>query len=88
MKMKLELYTQPFCAPCVRTRLTVARVQELLPELQVEEINVVAQVSRGEEMGITSTPVIRLLQEGTEKFRSSQTPTVNQLLTAIAQASD
>ncbi|HCJ54360.1 MULTISPECIES: thioredoxin [Glutamicibacter] len=72
----------------MRTRLTVARVQELLPELQVEEINVVAQVSRGEEMGITSTPVIRLLQEDTEKFRSSQTPTVNQLLTAIAQASD
>ncbi|MGP5699900.1 hypothetical protein ACTXPA_13355 [Glutamicibacter arilaitensis] len=72
----------------MRTRLTVARVQELLPELQVEEISVVAQVSRGEEMGITSTPVIRLLQEDTEKFRSSQTPTVNQLLTAIAQASD
>ena len=86
--MKLELYTQPFCAPCVRTRLAVARVQELLPALEVEEINVVEQVERGEEMGITSTPVIRLLQEGTEKFCASQTPTINQLLSAIAEASD
>ncbi|KWR69610.1 MULTISPECIES: glutaredoxin family protein [Glutamicibacter] len=86
--MKLELYTQPFCAPCVRTRQTVARVQELLPALEVEEINVVEQVARGEELGITSTPVIRLLQDGTEKFRASETPTINQLLTAIAGASD
>lgn len=86
--MKLELYTQPFCAPCVRTRLTVARIKELLPALEVEEINVVEQVTRGEEMGITSTPVIRLLQQGTEKFRASEAPTFNQLLTAIAAASD
>ena len=83
--MKLELYTQPFCAPCIRTRQTVARAQKLLPDLQVEEINVVEQVERGEELGITSTP---LMQGETEKFRASDTPTLPQLLTAIARASD
>lgn len=86
--MKLELYTQPFCAPCVRTRQTVARAKELLPALEVEEINVVEQVERGKELGISSTPVIRLLDAGTEKFRASETPTLHQLLSAIAQASD
>ncbi|MBF6672883.1 thioredoxin [Glutamicibacter halophytocola] len=86
--MKLELYTQPFCAPCIRTRQTVARAQALLPDLQVEEINVVEQVQRGEELGITSTPVIRLMRGSTEKFRASDTPTLPQLLAAIARASD
>ncbi len=86
--MKLELYTQPFCAPCVRTRQTVARAQELLPDLVVEEINVVEQVKRGEDLGVTSTPMIRLMQDDTEKFRASSTPTLPQLLTAIARASD
>ncbi|KSU64972.1 glutaredoxin family protein [Arthrobacter sp. NIO-1057] len=86
--MKLELYTQPFCAPCVRTRQTVARAKKLLPDLQVEEINVVEQAQRGEELGITSTPVIRLLQENKEKFRAHDTPTLPQLLAAIARASD
>ncbi len=46
------------------------------------------QVQRGEELGITSTPVIRLLQENKEKFRAHDTPTLPQLLVAIARASD
>lgn len=86
--MKLELYSQPFCAPCVSTRSLVRRVQRLLPDLEVEEINVVEQVRRGEELGITSTPVVRLLVDGQERFRGGQPPTLNQLLAAIAQASD
>lgn len=86
--MKLELYTQPFCAPCVSTRRQVHRAQQLLPELEVEEINVVEQVQRGEALGITATPVIRLLIDGQEKFRGEQPPTLNQLLAAIARASD
>ncbi|MFJ2619411.1 glutaredoxin family protein [Glutamicibacter sp. NPDC087344] len=86
--MKLELYSQPFCAPCVSTRQVVHRAQQLLPTLEVEEINVVEQVARGEALGITSTPVIRLMVDGQQKFRGEQPPTLNQLLTAIAQASD
>ena len=86
--MKLELYTQPFCAPCVRTRQTVARAKKLLPELEVEEINVVEQVQRGQELGVRSTPMIRLIEGDTEKFRASNTPTLPQLLSAIARASD
>lgn len=86
--MKLELYSQPFCAPCVRTRQTVARVQALLPALEVEEIDVVQQVERGEALGIGSTPVIRLLVDGEEKFRGIDSPTMNQLLTVIARVSD
>lgn len=86
--MKLELYTQPFCAPCVRTRQTVQRAAELVPSLVVEEINVVEQTARGEAIGVTSTPVIRLLNGNEEKFRASDTPTLHQLLTAIAHVSD
>ncbi|PQZ96893.1 thiol reductase thioredoxin [Arthrobacter sp. MYb224] len=86
--MKLELYTQPFCAPCVRTRQVVLRAAKLLPQLAVEEIDVVEQVSRGQEMGVASTPVIRLLTNGEEKFRGTDTPTLQQLLAAIAHVSD
>ncbi|WP_404286733.1 glutaredoxin family protein [Glutamicibacter arilaitensis] len=86
--MKLELYTQPFCAPCIRTRQIVLRAQKLLPQLSVEEIDVVEQVARGQEMGVTSTPVIRLLSNGEERFRASDTPTLQQLLAAIAHVSD
>ncbi|WP_170184250.1 thioredoxin family protein [Glutamicibacter uratoxydans] len=86
--MKLELYSQPFCAPCARARTVVRRAQELLEDLEVEEVNVVQQVQRGEQLGIVSTPVIRLLVDGEEKFRGTDTPTLNQLLTAIARAGD
>ncbi|GAA1405266.1 hypothetical protein AUR04nite_32140 [Glutamicibacter uratoxydans] len=64
------------------------RAQELLEDLEVEEVNVVQQVQRGEQLGIVSTPVIRLLVDGEEKFRGTDTPTLNQLLTAIARAGD
>lgn len=86
--MKLELYTQPFCAPCVRTRQIVQRAQELLPFLEVEEVNVVEQVARGQDLGVNSTPMIRLLVQGEEKFRASDTPTLQQLLAVIAHVSD
>lgn len=86
--MKLELYTQPFCAPCIRAHHSVKRAAELLPDLEVEEINVVEQVERGMAQNITSTPVIRLLVDGEEKFRGTDSPTLNQLLTAIAAAGD
>ena len=88
MVMLLELYTQPFCAPCVRARQVVHRAQELLPFLSVEEIDVVEQAARGEELAVTSTPVIRLLVQGEEKFRAADTPTLQQLLSAIAHVSD
>ncbi|WP_313811100.1 thioredoxin family protein [Glutamicibacter sp.] len=84
----MELYSQPFCAPCTRARQVVHRAQELVADLEVEEINMVEQVQRGEELGIISTPVIRLLIDGHEKFRGTDTPTLNQLLTAIAHAGD
>lgn len=86
--MKLELYTQPFCAPCVSARHIVARAQELLPALEVEEINVVEQVGRGQQLGVNHTPMIRLLHGEEEKFRASDTPTLQQLLAAIAHVSD
>lgn len=85
--MDLELYTQPFCAPCARARQVVARVQELLPDLRVREYNVVNELERGRELGITSTPVIRLLRGGHQLFRADAVPTVKQLLAAIARYS-
>ena len=86
--MKLELYSQPFCAPCVRARQVVARAAALLPELETEEINVVSAVERGEQLGIGSTPVIRMLESGQEKFRAAGVPQLAQLLAAVARAQD
>ncbi|WP_431710113.1 thioredoxin domain-containing protein [Glutamicibacter uratoxydans] len=82
--MILQLFTQPFCAPCVRTRQVVHRVHELLPELQIQEIDVVRDWQAGQAAAVSSTPVIRLLEQDQVIFRSAAVPTVNQLLTAIA----
>ena len=83
--MVLELYTQPFCAPCVRARQVVRRVAELVPALEVREVDVVAQWQLGRELGISSTPVIRLLDEDRQLLRAESAPTVDQLLAAVAE---
>lgn len=82
--MLLQLFTQPFCAPCVRARHVVDRVSQLVPGLQVEHIDVVARWELGQAAQVFSTPVIRLLDGGEPVFRAESVPTVDQLLAVLA----
>jgi thioredoxin 1 len=85
----LELYTSAFCDPCHRAREVVAEAERLVPGLVVEERDVAAHAERAEELGIVSTPttIIRRL-DGTEVVRATGVPTLNRLMTALAQALD
>lgn len=87
--MRLELYTSAFCDPCHRAREVVAEAHALVPALQVDELDVAAQQDRAADLGITSTPTTIIYgADGREVLRASGVPTLNRLLTALAQALD
>ena len=87
--MRIELYTSAFCTPCHRTREVVAEAQALVPTLRVDELDVAAHQERAAELGITSTPTTIIYgPDDREVLRASGVPTLNRLLTALAQALD
>lgn len=85
--MRIDLYTSAFCAPCAGARRVVAEAARLVPGLEVEEIDVASRPDEVEELGIRSTPTIRISDDqGREVFRSPGVPGRDQLLVALAGA--
>ena len=86
--MHLTFYSSAFCGPCAQTRAVLERVSELLPEVQVTELDVVRAEEQAERQNIHATPTIVLSDDaGAELFRASGAPSINQVLTAIAASS-
>ena len=85
--MKLTLYTSAFCAPCMQSRAVLAEVPALVAGAVVEERDVAFRSAEAEADGIRSTPtVIITADDGTEVFRATGAPTLNQVLVAAAKA--
>ncbi len=86
--MHLTFYSSAFCGPCAQTRAVLERVTELVPSVHVTELDVVRAEEQAERENIHMTPTVILSDDvGTELFRASGAPTINQVLTAIAASS-
>ncbi|MET0480418.1 MAG: thioredoxin family protein [Mycetocola sp.] len=85
--MQLVLYTSSFCSPCAQARSVLADAARLLPQATVTERDVASEnaLAYDDEIRVTPT-VIVLTDDGTEVFRATGAPTLNQVLTAAAQA--
>lgn len=85
--MKLLFFASAFCDPCIQTRAVLDRVSKLVPAATIVELDVAGDVAESERAGIRSTPTIVVLgADDAEVFRAVGVPTVNQVLTALAQA--
>jgi thioredoxin 1 len=86
--MELVLYTSAFCAPCVRARSVLGKAEKLLPQARFREVDVPSNLDESESVGIVSTPTLVVRRDGTEVFRASGVPTVQQVLAAAALTLD
>jgi thiol-disulfide isomerase/thioredoxin len=84
--MELTLYTSAFCAPCVRARSVLREAGKLLAQASIREVDVPSHLAESEEAGIASTPTLVVRRDGTEVFRASGVPSVQQVLAAAALA--
>jgi thiol-disulfide isomerase/thioredoxin len=84
--MELTLYTSAFCAPCVRARSVLREAGKLLAKASIREVDVPSHLAESEEAGIASTPTLVVRRDGTEVFRASGVPSVQQVLAAAALA--
>lgn len=84
--MELVLYTSAFCAPCVRARSVLRDAGTLLPQARIREVDVLSHLRESEELRIESTPTLVVRRNGTEVFRASGVPSVQQVLAAAALA--
>ena len=85
--MQLVLYTSAFCAPCAQARSVLADAARLVPQATVIERDVARENVLAADDGIRITPTVIVLDDGgTEVFRATGVPTLNQMLTAAAQA--
>ncbi|WP_445997124.1 glutaredoxin family protein [Okibacterium fritillariae] len=84
--MKLTLFTSAFCAPCHAARATVAQAQELVPGLEVTELDVAAHTAEAEAAEIRSTPTL-VIEGDAGSFRAAGAPSLDQLLRALASVS-
>ena len=85
--MQLVLYTSSFCEPCAQARSVLAEVGRLVPQASVIERDVAFENVKAADDGIRLTPTVIVLDDaGTEVFRATGVPTLNQVLTAAAQA--
>jgi hypothetical protein len=85
--MQLVLYTSAFCAPCAQARSVLAEAERLVPQARVIERDVAFENAKAADDEIRVTPTVIVLDDaGTEVFRATGVPTLNQVLTAAAQA--
>ena len=84
---ELLLFTSAFCDPCMLTREVLAEVKRLVPAINVREFDIVRHEPQAAAFDIRTTPTVVLANaSGTEIFRASGVPTINQVLTAVAGA--
>ena len=86
-EVKLLFFSSAFCDPCIHTRAVVEKVAQLVPAATIVELDVARDEKEAKRAGIVSTPTIVVIgADNTEVFRAQGVPTINQVLTALAQA--
>ncbi len=85
--MQFILYTSAFCTPCALAREVLAEAERLVPKARVVERDVAFENVKAADDGIRLTPTVIVLNDsGTEVFRATGVPTLNQVLRAAAKA--
>jgi protein-disulfide isomerase len=59
---------------------------KLLAQASIREVDVLSHLADSEAAGISSTPTLVVRRDGTEVFRASGVPSVQQVLAAAALA--
>ena len=86
-EVKLLFFASAFCDPCIHTRAVLDNVSKLVPAATIVELDVARDEAEAKRAGILSTPTIVVLgADNVEVFRAEGVPTINQVLTALAQA--
>ena len=84
--MQLIFFSSSFCDPCIQTRAVLDSASKLVPALKIAELDVATHSDEAEKAGIRSTPTVIVLDAaGSEVFRAEGAPSLNQVLTALAQ---
>ncbi len=85
--MKLLFFSSAFCDPCIHTRAVLEQVGALVPAATIVELDIARDEAEAKRAGILSTPTIVVLgPDNVEVFRAEGVPTINQVLSALAQA--
>ncbi|TQL47700.1 thioredoxin [Homoserinimonas aerilata] len=85
--MQLILFSSAFCDPCIHTRAVLDEASKLVPAAKIADLDVAQNSAEAERAGIRVTPTIVVLDGNDEEvFRAEGVPTLNQVLTALAQA--
>ncbi len=85
--MKLLFFSSAFCDPCIHTRAVLEKVGQLVPAATILELDIAREEAEAKRAGIVSTPTVGLGgEDNVEVFRAEGVPTINQVLTALAQA--
>ena len=87
--MNVDFYTSTFCEPCMITRSVLAEAGRLVSAMRLAEHDIVRDEGEAERQGIRSTPTVVISgADGVEVFRAEGIPSLNQVLVALAKASD
>jgi len=85
--VKLLFFSSAFCDPCIHTRAVLEKVGELVPAATILELDIARDEAEAKRAGIMSTPTVVVVgEDNVEVFRAEGVPTLNQVLTALAQA--
>lgn len=85
--VKLLFFSSAFCDPCIHTRAVLEKVGELVPAATILELDIARDEDEAKRAGIESTPTVVIVgEDNVEVFRAEGVPTINQVLTALAQA--
>ncbi|MBF4461085.1 MULTISPECIES: glutaredoxin family protein [unclassified Rathayibacter] len=83
----VELYTSAFCGACHAARSVLERVAELVPSVEIRELDVAFRPVDAEAAGIRMTPTVVVRRgNGDVVFRAEGAPSLPQALAALALA--
>ncbi len=83
--VRIDLFSSSFCGACRGTRKILDTVARLVPGIVITEINVADDPDAAEQEEITVTPTVIIRNAGgTQTFRASGAPNINQVLAAVA----
>ncbi|OUZ07473.1 hypothetical protein BHE97_16835 [Aeromicrobium sp. PE09-221] len=83
----LVQFSSAFCQPCRATRAVLAQVAELVPGVEVVEVDAEAHLELVREWGVLRTPTVFVLDSsGRLVRRASGAPSRDQVLAAVAEA--
>ena len=83
----LVQFSSAFCQPCRATRTVLAQVAELVPGVEVVEVDAEAHLELVRQWGILRTPTVLVLDaSGRLVRRASGAPSRQQVLAVLADA--